>query len=645
MVVPVDRFSELIPALLDGRGDLIAANLAMTEANRERIAFSVALDHRRQLVVKRRDDELAAPADLAGRRITIGAGSRYSARARSLRQRHSELTIDERRDLSTPRQLDLLGRGDIDLTLAASNTLEAALQFRDRVDSAFAVSSETGVGWGIRPDADELKTILDRFIRQQKLAEDQRDHRAGDLDAIKQAGTLRVATRNSTANYFVWRGQLLGFEYELAERFAHSLGLRLEVVVADDRRELLAMVRDGRADFAAAFLTPPEQGAEDGIRYSRPYHHAVKQVVTDTRDAALDEVGHLAGRTFHVRRGSDAWDELGRLLDETPVDFARAPIGDDASTEAIIRRVAKGQYDLTLVDDHIAKNAAVWHDRIRTGLAVGEPEPNRWAFRADNERLLTAANRFLHDTYQSKFYNVVYTKYFEDHDRIKRYQSQRVSLSSAQQLTPYDPLIKRYAQRHGFDWRLIAALTFQESSFNPDKRSWVGAEGLMQVMPATAEQVDIEGDLSDPETNIRAGTRYLAWLRKRFDDDLRVRDRMWFTLAAYNAGIGHVRDARRLAEGLGLDPDQWFDNAERAMLKLSERRHFRDARFGYVRGEEPVDYVRSIRERYEAYMLWTNDCWPNCQPRPEPQVVENTRSRDPSPSFSGPQMQFNAEEN
>jgi len=642
VVVLVDHFDALIPALLDGRGDVIVANLPMTEAHRARIEFTVALDRRRQMVAKRVSDDLAGPSELAGRTLTVGARSRYRDTAKTLQSQHSGLAIETRQGLSTRDQLDLLADGAIDLTLADSNTLETALEYRDGITGAFPVTPETGIGWGIRPNADRLKAVLDRFITQRKLAEYQRERHTGDLPEIKRRNTLRVVTRNSAVNYFVWRGELLGFEYELAKRFADSLGLRLELVVADTRRELLAMLREGRADVGAAFLTRPDDEPEDGIAYSRPYHHAVKQVVADTRDDALNEPDDLTGRRFHVRRGSDAWRELERLQSRTGVAFKREAVANEVSTETMIRRVASGEYDLTLVDDHIAKNAAIWNQQIRAALEIGEPEADRWAVRADNDQLLAAANRFLEDAYRGEFYNVLYAKYFEDRDRIRRYRSQRVSLGSAQQLTPYDELIQRYAQRHGLDWRLVAALMFQESGFNPDSTSWVGAKGLMQVMPETAEQVGVTGDLTDPETNIKAGTRYLAWLRERFDADLRVRDRMWFTLAAFNAGIGHVRDARRLAADLGLAPDQWFDNVERAMLKLSERRHFRNARFGYVRGEEPVDYVRTIRERYEAYILWTNDCWPNCPPPPEPQVVEKTAPATPSPGAGRPRMDVTA---
>ncbi|MDZ7748127.1 MAG: transglycosylase SLT domain-containing protein [Halofilum sp. (in: g-proteobacteria)] len=464
--------------------------------------------------------------------------------------------------------------------------------------------------------------MLDRFVTQRKLTETDREQRTGDLPRIQREQTLRVVTRNSAATYFVWRGQLLGFEYELARRFAEQLGVRLEVVVAESPEQILPLLRDGRADVAAAFLTADNRSPNDGIVYSRPYHFAVKQVVTDAGDRSIGILDDLDERTFHVRRDSDYWHRRDDLQGREGLDITieAVPAGEDPETT--INKVADGEYDLTLVDDHIARNAAVWNDDVHATLQLGKPAAHRWAVRADNEQLLAAANRFLEQAYRGEFYNVVYAKYFRDRDRIRRYRARRVDLAGSHRLSPYDDLIKEHAERHGFDWRLLAAQMFEESGFNPQARSWAGAVGLMQVMPRTAAQVGIDGDLTQPDRNIEAGVRYLDWLRERFEEDLSVRDRTWFTLAAFNAGAGHVRDARRLAAELGLNPDRWFDNVEVAMRRLSERRYFRNARFGYVRGHEPVRYVQSIRERYQAYILWTNDCWPSCQPDPHPQVAE-----------------------
>jgi membrane-bound lytic murein transglycosylase F len=191
-----------------------------------------------------------------------------------------------------------------------------------------------------------------------------------------------------------------------------------------------------------------------------------------------------------------------------------------------------------------------------------------------------------------------YTKYFE---RARHLSDGGAELRGDGSISPYDDLVRRAAEAHGFDWRLVVAQMYQESRFDPDAESWAGARDLMQVLPRTAQELGID-DLHDPEKSVEAGLRYLEWVRERFPASLDPAERMWFTLAGYNAGHGHVRDARRLARRLGHDPDRWFGHVERAMLKLSEPEYANRARHGFVRGREPVQYVRAIRDRYQAYV-------------------------------------------
>ncbi len=160
--------------------------------------------------------------------------------------------------------------------------------------------------------------------------------------------------------------------------------------------------------------------------------------------------------------------------------------------------------------------------------------------------------------------------------------------------------MREYARRYGFDWRLITAQMFQESRFDPNARSWAGARGLLQVMPRTGRELGFS-NLVDPPIGIHAGVKYLAWLRDRFEGQVPKIERTWFSLAAYNAGWGHVWDARELAREIGLDHNRWFDHVERAMVLLSNPKYYHRARHGFVRGGQPVEYVQSIKSRYEAY--------------------------------------------
>lgn len=323
-------------------------------------------------------------------------------------------------------------------------------------------------------------------------------------------------------------------------------------------------------------------------------------VVTRADDDTLNGPADLEGRTVSVRRSSPAWRLVESLIEEG-LDIALEAAPEELETEEIIERVANGLYDVTVADAYSVKVASTWRDDVRAAFALAGPLPVAWAVRGSNPQLLAALDAFIEREYRQVFYNVIHARYFENPRTIRAHMAERVDTRiSGSRLSPFDDLVKRHADKTPFDWPLIVAVMYRESRFDPQVTSWAGARGLMQLLPVTAERFGIS-DLEDPESSIVAGVRMLAWLYDQFETDLSVKDRTWFTLAAYNAGLGHVLDARRLARELELDPDRWFDNVEEAMLLLSQPKYYRRARHGYVRGIDPVSYVRDIRELYNAY--------------------------------------------
>jgi len=226
--------------------------------------------------------------------------------------------------------------------------------------------------------------------------------------------------------------------------------------------------------------------------------------------------------------------------------------------------------------------------------------------RKRNPQLKQALDEFIKRIYKGEYYNVTYNKYFKNRRSVQRLARGRVIDALKGQISPYDKLVRKYSSRYGFDWRLITAQMYQESKFNPKAKSPVGARGLMQLMPRTAREMGVK-NVSDPAHSIRGGIKYLDWLRDRFPAELPISERIWFTLAAYNAGAGHVNSARRLAGQLGHDPNRWFGHTEEAMLLLSQKEYAEHSRYGYVNGHEPVNYVRDIRQRFEAYVDLSRD--------------------------------------
>lgn len=604
-VVPVAGIAKLLKALETGEGDIIAANLTATEARRERIGFSVPVDHVvEQLVVSSRNNGIEGPADLVGRTVLVDRGSSFWDTMMALKDEYPGIVLT-----ATPQGLrdedviDLVAGGRVAATVRDSNVVQMYLGYRDDIRAAFDLSAERPIAWGIRRDAEELRRALDDFLHTEALTRFGYDEYKEDLPGLKKRRRIRVLLRNNAASYFLWRGELVGFEYELARAFARDLGLRLEVVVPPSHEAMYRWLKEGRADVAAGFLVPQERHEREGLAYTRPYHYAPLHVVKRADDP-LSDIPGLDGRTFVVRQSSGHWNQLMGLR-QLGVELTLRPAPEDMETEEIIGHVARGEHDLTLADEHLLDIELANGVDVASAFTLGLDRPHAVAVRAEDEELLAALNAFIRKSFKGVLYNVLYKKYFTNEKQIRRLALGRVELMEQGRLSPYDEFIKKYARQYGFDWRLVVAQMYQESRFRPDAESLAGARGLMQIVPRTAEQLGLE-DLENPETSIHAGVKYLDWLRDRFDPELPVADRTWFALASYNAGHGHVYDARRLAVEKGWDPNRWFDNVEQAIRLLSKGKYAEKARHGWVRGGETAHYVRSIKQRFEAYVMATD---------------------------------------
>ena len=405
-----------------------------------------------------------------------------------------------------------------------------------------------------------------------------------------------MITRNNAANYFLYKGQLLGFEYELAKQFAKKLKLHLEIIVPPDNENMIDWLTQGKGDFIAASLSPTKSRLSKDIKFSRHYLKTKHQLVQRKNDSEITSLEQLNNRSIAIRKDSSYLETIEKIKNsgiKVEIEF----VPEELETEDIINRVAIGQYDLTVADGHLLDLELLWRDDIKSSISLSDTKKLGWITRNNNPKLLKAINSFHRKNYKSLVYNLTYQKYFV---RATHTTSDKLNESEDSILSPYDNLVKQYASQYGFDWKLITAQMYQESRFNPNAKSWVGAQGLLQVMPKTGKEFGFT-NLKEPKTGLHAGIKYMQWVQNRFDSELPVKDRMWFTLAAYNAGIGHVRDARRLARRMGWNANRWFNSVERAMLLLRLKKYHRQSRYGFVRGREPVHYVRNIKQHYEAY--------------------------------------------
>ena len=601
-LVLVDNFSKLIPALLEGKGDIAISNLTIGEDRLEKMAFSVPLDHvNEQVIVATDNKSIQRVRDLNGKTVMVNRDSTFWHALNWLKKNsYPNIKILEIPDgVPTEAVLDYVAAGEVDATILDSNLVEIYLSYRDDLRVATNFSGQRAIAWGIRKNAPQLVSEINRYLQLEHMVEDRNRRYLDDFDAIKKRRVLRVLLRNNAASYFLYRGELMGFEYELAREFADYHGLRLEVVVPPSHRELTTWLREGRADIAMGFIEPSKRQRGLGIEFSRPYHYARQHIVVQKKDPSktLEDLDH---RTLFVRHHSSYWERLSDLQRDG-ARFQLRATDDNIETEQLIKMVSRGKYKATMAGEHLLDIELANGVPVRSAYVLDETAAHAVAMRKRNPKLKQALDAFVKRVYKSEFYNVTYTKYFKNRRSMQRLARGRVVDPLRGQISPYDDLVRKYADRYGFDWRLVTAQMYQESRFNPKAKSHVGARGLMQLMPRTAKEMGVKNS-NDPAHNIKGGIKYMDWLRDRFDSKLPISERLWFTLAAYNAGAGHVHDARRLAKQEGYDPDRWFDHTEEAMLLLAKKEYARKARYGFVNGREPVNYVRDIRQRFEAYV-------------------------------------------
>jgi membrane-bound lytic murein transglycosylase F len=600
-IVPIDRFDDLLPALLDGRGDLVVENITVTPERLTRVAFASPIAFtREQLVTPSADESIAKAADLAGRSVAVQRSSAFWDAAKELERTVPDLKVE-----SIPEELDMEGILEgvasrrFDTAIADSNYMDEALTWHPELRVALTLGDDRMIAWAMRPDARLLRKATDGFLsRLDALSRDHATH-ADDLPDIRERGVLWVLTRNSGTTYFIWRGKLMGFEYELLKKFAEEQDLRLEIVVPPSRDDLFSWLVEGRGDVVAAGLTADAtRASQAGVVFTRPYHRVRETIVARADDPSVEGLADLAGRRIAARKSSSYWRSLGKLR-KGGFEFELVPAPEVLETEAIIAEMARGHYDLTVADSHIVGLELAWRDDIRAAFELEGEVEHAWAVRPGNPELLAALDAFIQQEYRGLFYNMTVNKYFKNPRKMRKHIAFRASKKG--QISPYDELARKYSSQQGFDWRLVVSQMFQESRFDPKAHSFAGARGLLQVMPRTARELGYS-NLSDPETGLRAGIDYLAWVRNRFEPELPYEERLYFTLAAYNVGYGHVRDARAIAADRGLDPNVWFGNVEQAMLLKQQPEVHKNTRFGYCRGSEPVAYVRAIRDRYRAYL-------------------------------------------
>ena len=456
------------------------------------------------------------------------------------------------------------------------------------------------------------KKVKDTHVDEIEELEEEYDY-VFDLEQIKERGVLKALTVHSPSSYFLYKGKSMGFEYELLQNFADDIGVKFKVVKVNNLDDMIPMLKRGEGDIIAHGLTVTNERKES-ITFT-DYYNLTHQVLVqrkphnwwqmrqdDIDNKLIKDVTDLIGETVSIRKESAYYERVKNLIQEIGdtifIDF----IDGSYSTEEIIKMVSDGDVKHTIADNNIADINKSYYSNLDISTQVSLSQRVAWSVRKDSPNLEDAVNKWLKGIKRSGYYNIIYTKYFKNRRQFKkRMKSDFSSLKTTGRISEYDDVVKKYSKLINWDWRLVSSIVYQESRFDHHAKSWVGAGGLMQLMPGTARELGMKN--SSASENIRVGTKYLNQIYNKFTNVTDSIQRVKLTIASYNCGFGHVVDAQRLAEINKKDKHSWDNGVGESLVKLSHPKYYnlKGIKYGYVRGLEPYNYVNEIFDRFENY--------------------------------------------
>lgn len=433
-----------------------------------------------------------------------------------------------------------------------------------------------------------------------------------DLPEILSDKKLVALTEFSSYNYFIYKGIPMGFDYELLERFATHLGVDLSIQVTENVNAIIVDLNANQGDIIAANFTVT-QDRQNKVLFSIPVletrqvlvqrlpDHHWELTKNELESKLIRKPSQLIGKKIHTRKESSFYARLKYLMAELG-DTIHIVFENQLGTEELIEKVANGTFDYTVMDENIALLNKSYYPNIDIRTVLSQDQSIAWATRVSSPLLLDTLNKWLEDFKKTDEFAVLYLKYFKARTQHKNRVMSEFSSLSGEKISPYDHLIKTESKRLDWDWKLLAAVIYEESKFIADAESWTGATGLMQLLPETAERFGADS-ISDPAQNIHAGVEFLKSLQVYWKKHIPEKnDQIPFILASYNVGLGHMLDAVRLTEKYGGNPKNWDDVSVYLTLKANEA-YYQDivVKHGYCRGSEPVEYVKDVLMLWEHY--------------------------------------------
>lgn len=448
----------------------------------------------------------------------------------------------------------------------------------------------------------------------------------------KLPDTLVVGTIYSPASFFILKGDTLGYDYERICAFARDNGIAIKFHVASSMKELISLVENNKVH-VAAYEIPMTAEYKEHVMHCGEQNITYQVLVQRATKDTLTDVTQLVGKEVYVIHGSSYEARLKNLDNELGGGIKIHAIDNDSLiSEDLIDMVASGRLPYTVTESDIAQINKTYNDSICISLKIGFPQRASWATGKDRQWLANAINTWAGNNATISSARTIKQRYFEMNkhhidsmrvmnDSVNRIIEQaknesgeidysKIYRRSDGDISGYDRLFKKYAATAGVEWTVLAAIAYVESDFNPNAVSWAGAVGLMQVMPSTARNYGFtEADLRDPEKSVYVASLILSKTDKFLQSYISNRaERLRFNLGAYNAGVGHIVDAMKLAQKYNKNPHIWYSNVEAAVLWKTHPEFYNDpvCNYGYCRGTETINYVRQVENAYRVFRNHVN---------------------------------------
>ena len=424
----------------------------------------------------------------------------------------------------------------------------------------------------------------------------------GTYDRIRKNGVLRLITNKSISSYHYYDGKATGFEYDLSKAFADYLNVELDVVTPG-WNNMFAYLEEEKADFIAAGLAITRERLEK-VNFSIPYMTIQQHIIHHNLVFGPKNIQDLTFRTIHIRRGTSYHSRLEEIK-KSGIELSYI-LYDNIPTEEFIRQVHDREIKFTVADNHIAYLNQRYYPDIRIGIPLQEKESLAWAVRKNDTQMLEQINKFFLFANETGLLKKLSDKYYASVEASDPFDLKKFHQRIETRLPKFKKTIIEESIKYGLDWKLIAAVVYQESHFNPNAKSFTNVRGLMQVTAKTAQEMGINNRLK-PNQSIRAGIKYLSKMKKKFEHFEDDYEMMLFALASYNVGYGHVLDAMKLAKEKGMDETKW-QYVKTTLPLLSKSKYYKKTKYGYARGWEPVQYVERILTYYD--ILKQKDLYP-----------------------------------